>query len=86
MEDIIDLATRAREIICHNKQVRPISMMEYSRVKTKLKMNKANDLSGWKNEFNKHTRKDLESGLFKMLIEVVRHVTIHKVWDYVKIK
>ena len=58
MEDIIDQATRAREKICYNKQVRPISMIEYMRVKTKLKLHKSNDLSGWKNDFNKHAGKD----------------------------
>ena len=38
--------------------------MEYMRVKTKLKMNEANDLSGWINEFIKHAWNDLESSIF----------------------
>ena len=50
----MDQAIRAREIICCNKQVKPISHIEYMRVKTKLRMKKANDLSGWKSEFIKH--------------------------------
>ena len=87
MGDIIDQATRAREIICYNnKQVKPISKIEYMRVKTKLKMNNANDLSGWKNKFIKHAGKDFESSIFKIPNEVVKHVAIRKEWEYMKIK
>ena len=86
MGDIIDQATGAREIIWYNKQVKPISKIEYMRVKTRLKMNKANDLSGWKNEFIKHAGKDLESSITKMLNEVVKHAAMPKEWENMKIK
>ena len=46
------------------------------RVKTKLKMNKINDLSGWKYEFIKHAGKDLESSISKMPNKVAKYVTI----------
>ena len=85
MEDIIDQATIAREIICNNKQVKPISKIEYRKVRTKLKMNKANDLNGWKNEFIKHAGKYLEISIFEMLNEVVRYVTMPKKLEFMKI-
>ena len=78
MEDIIYQATRAIEIICNTKQVKPISKIEYMRVKTKLKINKANDLSGLKNEFINHAEKDLESSIYKMHNEVAKNATIPK--------
>ena len=80
------LATRAREIICYNKEVRRISIIEYMRAKTKLKMNKANDLSGGKNDFIRPAGKDLESSIFLMLNEVVRHVAMPNEWECMKIK
>ena len=44
-------------------------------------MNKANDLSGLKNEFIKHAGKDLDGSIFLMLNEVVKHVTMPKNWN-----
>ena len=49
-------------------------------------MNKANDLSGWKNEFNRHAGKDLEISIFRMFNEVVKHVAMPKECEYMKIK
>ena len=54
-------------------------------VKTKLKINKANYLSGWKNKFINNAGKDLESSVFKMLNEVVRHVAMPNEWEYMKL-
>ena len=81
MENIIDQTTRAREIICYNKQVKPISKTQYRRSKTKFKMNKGNDLSGLKNEFIKHAGKYFDSSIFKMLNEAVRLVTMPNEWE-----
>ena len=86
MEDIIDQASRAEEIICYYKQMKPISKKEHTTVKTKLKMNKTNDLSGWKNELTKHAGKHLDSSISKILNEAVKHVTTHKEWEYMKIR
>ena len=49
-------------------------------------MNNANDVSGWKNEFIKPVEKNFESSILKMLDEVVRHVTMPKEREYMKIK
>ena len=78
VEDIIDQATIAREIICYNKKVKPILKITYIRLQSKLKMNKANDVSGRQNELIKHAGKDLESSILKIFNEVARHASIPK--------
>ena len=56
------------------------------RVKSKLKTNNANDLKGWINQFIKHTGKDFESSIFKMLNEVVKYIAMLNEWEYMKIR
>ena len=39
-----------------------------------------------KNEFIEHGNRDLDSSIFLMLNEVIKHVTMPKEWEYMKIK
>ena len=57
------------EIKCCSKHVKSILGREYKTVKSKLKINKETELSGWTNELIGHAGNDLGRSIFRCLIK-----------------